>query len=42
LLQLCDLKFENTHSVTMRRQFSGVSVHTDSNRLSEVSHSSSE
>ncbi|GFG33105.1 hypothetical protein Cfor_10663, partial [Coptotermes formosanus] len=40
--KLCDLKFENAHSVTMRRQFSGVNMHTDNNRLSEVSVTSSE
>jgi hypothetical protein len=42
LLQTCDLKFENAKFVTMRRQFSSASTHTDNHRLSEVSLTSSE
>lgn len=42
LLQTCDLKFENAQFVTMRRQFSSASTHTDNHRLSEVSLTSSE
>ncbi|PNF32874.1 hypothetical protein B7P43_G01874 [Cryptotermes secundus] len=38
----CDLKFENAKFVTMRRQFSSASTHTDNHRLSEVSLTSSE
>ncbi|XP_069695130.1 dedicator of cytokinesis protein 1 isoform X2 [Periplaneta americana] len=38
----CDLKFENAHFVTMRRQFSGANTNMDNHRLSEVSLTSSE